>query len=40
MKDTRATKQILGMEVHRDVKNGKLWLSQQKFGEDTDEGSV
>ena len=28
MKDLGATKQILGMEIHRDIKNGKLWLSQ------------
>jgi len=28
MKDLGATKQILGMEIHRDRKNGKLWLSQ------------
>ena len=30
MKDLGETKQILGMEIHRDRKNGKLWLSQQK----------
>jgi hypothetical protein len=30
MKDLGATKQILGIGVHRDEKNGKLWLSQQK----------
>jgi hypothetical protein len=29
MKDLGATKQILGIEVHRDRNNGKLWLSQQ-----------
>jgi hypothetical protein len=28
MKDPRATKQILDIEVHRDEKNGKLWLSR------------
>jgi hypothetical protein len=28
MKDLGAAKQILGMEIHRDRKNGKLWLSQ------------
>jgi len=28
MKDLGAQKQILGMEIHRDKKNGKLWLSQ------------
>jgi hypothetical protein len=33
MKDLGATKQILGMEIHRDKKNGKLWLSQQKYVE-------
>ena len=27
-KDLGVTKQILGMELHRDGKNGKLWLSQ------------
>jgi hypothetical protein len=27
----------LGIEVHIDGKNGMLWLSQQKFGEDIDE---
>jgi hypothetical protein len=31
MKDLGATKQILGMEIHRDRKDGKLWLSQQKY---------
>jgi hypothetical protein len=36
MKDLGATKQILGIEVHRDEKNGKLWLSQV-YGEDIDE---
>jgi hypothetical protein len=30
MKDLGATKQILGIGVHRDGKNGKLWLSQHK----------
>jgi hypothetical protein len=28
MKDLGTTKQILGMEIHRDKKNGNLWLSQ------------
>ena len=28
-----ATKQILGMGVQRDKKNGKMWLSQQKYME-------
>ena len=27
MKDLGAVKHILGMEIHRDRKNGKLWLS-------------
>jgi hypothetical protein len=33
MKDIGAAKQILGMEIHRNKKNGKIWLSQQKFVE-------
>ena len=33
MKDLGAGKHILGMEIHRDRKNGKLWLSQQKYVE-------
>ena len=33
MKDLGATKHILGMEIHRDRKNVKLWLSQQKYVE-------
>jgi hypothetical protein len=33
MKDLGATKQILGMEIHIDRKNGKMWLSQQKYVE-------
>jgi hypothetical protein len=33
MKDQGATKQILGMEIHRDRKNGKLFLSQHKYVE-------
>jgi hypothetical protein len=33
MKDLGATKQILGIEIHRDRKNGKLWISQQKYVE-------
>jgi hypothetical protein len=36
MNDLGATKQILGIKVHRDGKNGQLWLSQF-YGEDTDE---
>jgi hypothetical protein len=36
MKDLGTKKQILGIEVHRDEKNGKLWLSQV-YGEDTNE---
>jgi hypothetical protein len=31
MKDLGTTTQILGMEIHRDRKNGNLWLSQQKY---------
>jgi len=30
MKDLGATKQILGIGVHKDGKNGEMWLSQQK----------
>jgi hypothetical protein len=33
MKDLGAAKHILGMEIHRDRKNGKIWLSQQKYVE-------
>ena len=33
MKDIGVEKQILGMEIHRDKKNGKLSLSQQKHVE-------
>ena len=33
MKDLGVAKHILGMEIHRDRKNGKLWLSQQKYAE-------
>jgi hypothetical protein len=33
MKDLGASIQILGMDIHRDMKNGKLWLSQQKYVE-------
>jgi hypothetical protein len=33
MKDLGATKQILGMEIHRDGKIGKLWLSKHKYVE-------
>ena len=31
IKDLGATKQILGIEVQRDRKNGKLWLSLMRF---------
>ncbi|KAI4334907.1 hypothetical protein L6164_013609 [Bauhinia variegata] len=31
MKDLSAAKQILGMKIICDRKNGKLWLSQQKY---------
>jgi hypothetical protein len=33
MKDLGATKKILGMEIFRDKRNGKLWFSQQKYVE-------
>eukprot|EP00253_Pinus_taeda_P006198 PITA_06198 len=33
MKYLGAEKHILGMEIHKDRKNGKLWLSQQKYVE-------
>jgi hypothetical protein len=33
MKDLGVAKQILGMEIDRDRKNGKLWLSKQKYVE-------
>ena len=33
MKDLGAANQILGMQIHRDRKNGKLWLSQKKYVE-------
>ena len=33
MKDLGTTKQILGMEIFRDKRNGKLWLSQEKYVE-------
>jgi hypothetical protein len=35
MKDLGETKKILGMEIHRYGKNGRLWLSQQKYVEKT-----
>ena len=31
MEDLGVAKQILGMEIHRDRKDGKLWLSQQEY---------
>ena len=31
MKDLGETKKILGMEIHKDRKNGKLWLLQQRY---------
>jgi len=31
MKDLRAAKKILGMEIHRDRKAGKLYLSQRTY---------
>jgi hypothetical protein len=33
MKDLGAAKNILGMNIFRDRRNGKLWLSQQKYVE-------
>ena len=33
MKDIGAEKQILGIEIHRDIKNGKLSFSQEKYVE-------
>ena len=33
MKDLGATKQILGIEIHRDKKIGKLSFSQEKYVE-------
>ena len=33
MKDLGAAKQILGIEIHRDRKNGKLSFSQEKYVE-------
>jgi hypothetical protein len=33
MKNLGAARQILGMEIFRDRRNGKLWLSQQKYVE-------
>jgi hypothetical protein len=33
MKGLGAAKHILGMEIHTDRKNGKLWSSQQKYVE-------
>jgi len=31
MKDLGAAKKILGMEIHRNCKTGKLYLSQKKY---------
>ncbi|KAL2608161.1 hypothetical protein R1flu_026734 [Riccia fluitans] len=31
MKDLDLAKSILGMEIHRDVKGGRLWLTQGKY---------
>ena len=33
MKDLGVGNQILGRKIHRDKKNGKLWLSQKKYVE-------
>ena len=34
MKDLGATKQILGIEIHRDKRNGNLSISQEKYVEE------
>ncbi|KAL2623059.1 hypothetical protein R1flu_003264 [Riccia fluitans] len=31
MKDLGLAKNILGMEIHKDVKGGRLWLTQEKY---------
>ncbi|KAL2631883.1 hypothetical protein R1flu_016569 [Riccia fluitans] len=31
MKDLGPAKRILGMEIHEDVKDGRLWLVQEKY---------
>jgi hypothetical protein len=33
MKDLGEARQILGMEISRDMRNGKIWLSQRKYVE-------
>ena len=33
MKDLGATNNIVGMQIHIDRKNGKLWLSEKKYVE-------
>jgi hypothetical protein len=33
MKDLGSARKILGIEIFRDRRNGKLWLSQQKYVE-------
>ena len=33
MKDIGATKQILGIEIHRNIRNGKLSFSQETYVE-------
>ena len=38
MKDLGSAQQILGMRITRDRKNGKLWLSQQRYIEKVLEG--
>ena len=33
MKDLGAAKHILGIEIHRDIRNGKLSFSKEKYAE-------
>jgi hypothetical protein len=33
MKDLEQWKQILGMEIHEDMKDSNIWLSQNKYVE-------
>ena len=33
MKDIGVARQILGMEIFRDMMNGEIWLSQQTYVE-------
>ncbi|KAL2630083.1 hypothetical protein R1flu_014769 [Riccia fluitans] len=36
LKDLGPAKHILGMEIHRDVKGGKLWLTKKNYARDLD----